>query len=359
MKLVVVAPKEPLSIGGVERVVREFSIRLRKKLDVEIVCSGHASNYYEIQGVPVHVVKGYTGFYSYAPGAREVIEALKPDLLYVHAYSSYMPYLVSRIKKREERIKFVLHPHFHPRGSTISFRFMRDFYDPLIGSSVFHSADAVIANSKSELHAIRNAFQVPKPAFVVYNGINLELIARSAKRELPSETVLLFVGRLEPYKNPLLAVDLMKLLPSRFCLFIIGTGPLYNKVAKHISALGLQDRVHLLGFVSDQELYEWYKTADSLLQLSESESFGMTCIEALAAGTPSLANDDKFGLRETIELFPKSIIRCDVKSDRLRKIADLTVATCSLKPVDEDLSGFSWDSLSHQLSQILIDVSQQ
>jgi glycosyltransferase involved in cell wall biosynthesis len=51
------------------------------------------------------------------------------------------------------------------------------------------------------------------------------------------------------------------------------------------------DRVRLLGRVSGEELAAWYGAADLFLTLSREEAFGMTVLEAAAAGAPVLASD--------------------------------------------------------------------
>jgi glycosyltransferase involved in cell wall biosynthesis len=82
----------------------------------------------------------------------------------------------------------------------------------------------------------------------------------------------------------------------------------------------------------------------------------MTCIEALAAGTPVVANDDGYGLLETIRLFPDFIKSCRVSTDDPAKIARLVEEAADEKPVSADLSKFTWDYLAGQLETCIDEV---
>ena len=58
-------------------------------------------------------------------------------------------------------------------------------------------------------------------------------------------------------------------------------------------------RVELLGRVPDRELYELYAKARGFIALAREEDFGMTVVEAMAAGTPVIAFNGG-GFRETV-----------------------------------------------------------
>jgi len=356
-KIVVLSPFDPLNVGGVERVVREFSIRLVKHYDVEVIGGGRERKYYEYRGVPVNVLPSWTASYSYMPEARRLVRQLQPDLLYSHGFTQYAGYVSALAKKDNPRTKLIFHSHFHPSGSTLVFSLMRKMYDPLIGSMILNKADAVVTNSNSEAEAVRKSFHPLTPIHVVTNGVDIAALTEAKAKEIGENShVLLFVGRMEPYKHPEILLELMRYVPEDFILVYAGTGSLMGALSARARRLGLNERVKFLGHISDWELYQWYKTASCLVHLSESESFGMTCIEALAAGTPCVANYDGFGLTETISLFPGQILGCDIKSTSLSDLAELVVRATSLKPVKVDLTNYSWDQLTSKLEAVFASV---
>ncbi len=55
-----------------------------------------------------------------------------------------------------------------------------------------------------------------------------------------------------------------------------------------VTALGLADRVNFSGFVAEEDLADHYRAADVFVLSSRYEPFGMTAIEAMACGTPTV-----------------------------------------------------------------------
>ncbi len=73
-------------------------------------------------------------------------------------------------------------------------------------------------------------------------------------------------------------------------LAIAGRGPLEGEIREQVRRLGLDERVLLLGWVSDEQLVGWYRAADLVVMpTQELEGFGLTSAEALACGTPVIA----------------------------------------------------------------------
>lgn len=93
----------------------------------------------------------------------------------------------------------------------------------------------------------------------------------------------LWVHRLVPYKRPELVLEAFRDLPYR--LTMVGVGPLEARLRKRLPA-----NVELLGWVSRAELAELYARASGFVHVAE-EDFGISTVEALAAGTPVVALD--------------------------------------------------------------------
>ena len=101
----------------------------------------------------------------------------------------------------------------------------------------------------------------------------------------------LYVGSLYPHKNIRLVIDALSHLQG-YELLIAGTRTVFqNQVRKYIQQKNLEQRVHVLGYVSDEELHRDYASIFALVQPSRSEGFGLTGVEAMAAGAPVLASD--------------------------------------------------------------------
>jgi glycosyltransferase involved in cell wall biosynthesis len=98
-------------------------------------------------------------------------------------------------------------------------------------------------------------------------------------------------------------------------LLIAGHGPLRPTLDSQVAALHLQDHVRFLGFVPDVDLPIAYRAADLVVMPSlRLEGFGLTAVEALAAGTPALVTPVG-GLPEVVgELDPALVLDgCEAK----------------------------------------------
>jgi glycosyltransferase involved in cell wall biosynthesis len=96
-------------------------------------------------------------------------------------------------------------------------------------------------------------------------------------------------------------------------LCIAGQGPLASALRQQIADNGLQNHVHLLGFLSEEALPLAYRAADiNVVPTAALEGFGLTAAEALAAGTPSMVTPVG-GLPEVVaELSPSLVFSsCD------------------------------------------------
>jgi N-acetyl-alpha-D-glucosaminyl L-malate synthase BshA len=107
----------------------------------------------------------------------------------------------------------------------------------------------------------------------------------------PNERILVHVSNFRPVKRVPDVIEVFARVaeqrPAR--LLLVGDGPERGLVARRVRALGLQQRVCFLG--SMVEFADYLRHADLFLLPSETESFGLAALEALACGVPVLASD--------------------------------------------------------------------
>jgi glycosyltransferase involved in cell wall biosynthesis len=109
---------------------------------------------------------------------------------------------------------------------------------------------------------------------------------------------ILWVGRLEPQKDPSLALATIKALNLPAHLTILGSGALRDEVVRQIVAMELAGKVTLASHVPD--LAAHYADADALLITSHYEGGPAVAVEALAQGTPVVSTDCSPMLREVL-----------------------------------------------------------
>lgn len=112
--------------------------------------------------------------------------------------------------------------------------------------------------------------------------------------------MILFAGRLEQQKNPLLAVTVSAHLPCSSLLVVAGTGSLQTAMVARAAKLGVT--MQMLDYVPDIQVY--MGAADVLLVTSKFEGFGRVAVEGLAAGVPVVATPVA-GLVDSLSPFAK------------------------------------------------------
>ncbi|WP_180191512.1 glycosyltransferase [Acinetobacter sp. YH01006] len=134
---------------------------------------------------------------------------------------------------------------------------------------------------------------------VVYNPFSPQKFIPLTQRR--GSLSLGFVGRLEPVKNPMAAVEAIALLSEKSIkaeLHIVGDGSLRSVLEQKIKELDLGTQVYLHGF--QENPFTLLETCHFYLQPSLTEGFGLAVCEAMSAGLPVIATA-RGGVPEIIE----------------------------------------------------------
>lgn len=105
--------------------------------------------------------------------------------------------------------------------------------------------------------------------------------------------IVFSLGRLVHYKGYRYLVEAAKYLDDDYMVLIGGTGCLGEALQEEIEALGLQDKVQLLGRIADADLPSYYGACDvfCLSSVQKTEAFGIVQIEAMSCGKPVVATN--------------------------------------------------------------------
>jgi glycosyltransferase involved in cell wall biosynthesis len=119
---------------------------------------------------------------------------------------------------------------------------------------------------------------------------DVEAAAARVRARYPGPIVI-FVGRLRYYKGLHFLVEAMRNVNAT--LLLGGTGPEQDRLAQQIRDLNLEERVHMLGDLSEEQLVAHLRAADVFCMPSHlrSEAFGLSQIEAMACGLPVVSTD--------------------------------------------------------------------
>ncbi|WP_429971338.1 glycosyltransferase family 4 protein [Fructilactobacillus sp. Tb1] len=178
-----------------------------------------------------------------------------------------------------------------------------------------HHLNGIVAPSKRVLDKL-TGYGVKSPIRIIPTGINVAHYEEQSDKDLRKELgisetapVMLSVSRLAYEKNISELIDAFPRILAKVPttkLVIVGQGPAEDDLHQQVKDLNLSDSVIFTGEIDNDDVNQYYRMANVFVSTSESESQGLTYIEAMAAGTKvvvatspytdGLVNDKSLGM---------------------------------------------------------------
>lgn len=243
---------------------------------------------------------------------KQILEKEKPDIVHLHA-----PILLGIngliiAKKLGIPTIATYHTHFPDylphilKGKLLKrLNWMGEYTAKKLIKIVFSEADVTTAPTQElvdELtdYGIKNVIYLP-------NGVNIKKLKAkesekkkfSKKYKLGKRKIILYAGRVSPEKKlEILIKAFKKIENNKTLLLIVGAGPGLKKYKQMAKELTIKNII-FTGYVKDEMLFSAYSLADVFVSPSDSETFGLTFIEAMAFGVPVIGVN-KLGAKELI-----------------------------------------------------------
>jgi glycosyltransferase involved in cell wall biosynthesis len=223
------------------------------------------------------------------------ISTINPDLiLTVNTYSNVLVPIAA------PRRKTILSVHSNSTQQLIESRFA-----PAIAMAMrwIYPKHAVVAPTQGVADDLATKFDITR-AVVIPHGIDIDAIRAQSEQpvnDLPDFPYIISVGRLttaKDYPTLLQAFSVARAHGLQDHLVIIGDGELHESLAKLCTDLALTQYVHFLGH--RQNPFPYVKSARFFVLSSIWEGFGLSLLEALALGKPSIATDCPSGPAEIL-----------------------------------------------------------
>lgn len=166
---------------------------------------------------------------------------------------------------------------------------------------LIHQADRIIAATADErTHIMHYCGATSHQVDIVPCGVDLKLFEPYEKRlarqqlGLPVDRpILLFVGRLDPFKGPDQLLRAAAMMQKDALVVIVGGRLSADKDLQELQGLAhtldIEQRVHFVGSQSRKDMPLFYSAADVTVVPSYHETFGLAAVESLACGTPVVA----------------------------------------------------------------------
>ncbi len=266
----------------------------------------------ELHSIPLCVYKGYRIPIAGLKKIKEIFKNKKFDLIHTHSPFALgitglhiskhfsIPIVGTYHTMIPEYAPYLLNGKFKNVLKKIS-RYPSKKYTKFIYSKL----SSTIAPSNEikkylETCGLKNVVCIP-------NGINTDKFKNSKKinickkYKLPENNkILLFVGRMGFEKKIEVLLKSMKYLEEeKIFLLLIGSGPYLKKYKETAKKLKLKN-VKFLGYVEDKLLHSIYLSSDIFVSPSDTETQGITFLEAMNAGLP-IIGVNKFGAKEVVK----------------------------------------------------------
>ena len=275
----------------------------------------------------------------------EVVKKYQLDVLHVHyaiphAYAAYMAKQMLLEKGINIKVVTTLH------GTDITLVGSHPTYKAAVEFSINHS-DVVTAVSNNLKETTNELFHVNKEIQVIYNFIDIKKYEKAQEDDCnrialakPEERILTHISNFRKVKRIedviKIFYEVQKVIPSK--LLLVGEGPDRAKAEALTKKLKIKDSVYFLG--NSTEVTKILCYSDLFLLPSQTESFGLAALEAMAARTPVISTNTG-GLPE-VNIHGKTGYLSD-----LEDVEDMAKNAISILKDDETLALFKANAYEH------------
>ncbi len=271
----------------------------------------HEHNVFRVPSLPcVLITERRVGLF-YQPKLASIMKKLNLDL--IHTHTEFSLGIFGRIMARELRVPLVHtyhtiyedYTHYVTHNKTIDKRakaFVRVF------TKVCCNTVQQVIVPTDKVKELLTTYSVHRDIAVVPTGIDLRKFRREEGAEVyiselkqkygiqPNEKVILYIGRISREKN---IQEIITAMPEYLSnrehvkVLIVGNGPDKERLEEYAKGLSCRDRIIFTGEQPWDLIAKFYHLGDVFVSASNSETQGLTYIEAMAAGLPVVAKKDR------------------------------------------------------------------
>lgn len=226
----------------------------------------------------------------------DMVKLYKIDVLHVHyaiphAYAGYM----AKQMLKDEGIEIPMITTLH--GTDITLVGNHPHYKPAVSFSI-NKSDVVTSVSQSLKDDTYNLFKIKKDIHVIPNFIELEKNIKDfnipCQRSLIAKKEERIITHISNFRKVKRIPDIIQIfykiqqeIPAK--LLMVGDGPEKEKAELLCQELGILDKVIFFG--NSNEIDKILSNSDLFLLPSETESFGLAALEAMAWGVPVISSN--------------------------------------------------------------------
>jgi len=225
---------------------------------------------------------------NYSIVAGVIARAEKYDIIHAHDWLTYPAGIHTKMTSGKPLIVHVHATDYDRSRGNVN----PDVYT--IEKNGMDYADHIITVSNlTRQTVIERYHQDPTKVTTVHNAVeplSKEILSLPDKRGV-EDKIVTFLGRITMQKGPEYFVEAAAkvLAKSKNVRFVMaGSGDMMNKMIRLAAERNISDRFHFTGFMKGKQVYEIFKASDVYVMPSVSEPFGISPLEAMQCGVPSI-----------------------------------------------------------------------
>lgn len=265
-----------------------------------------------LAGIELKSLYGYQLSSFYHPFALEEIRKLHLDL--IHVQTEFGIGIFARKCAREFHIPLIMtyhttyedYTHYVNLNSQKLDRLMKKRVADVTKLYADASMEVIVPSKKTQESLL--SYRIFKKINVIPTGLELDRFnpaLKSAEKtdEIRSrfgfakdDRLVIYVGRIAEEKALDLVIDGFEkaiAAGSHVKFLVVGGGPDLDRLKGIAEKHGISDHVRFAGPIEQEQVPDYYRSADAFISASLSETQGMTFIEALASGLPVMARRDE------------------------------------------------------------------
>ncbi len=219
-------------------------------------------------------------------------------------------------------------------------------------------ADHIITVSNLTRRTVIEKYGInPDKVTTVHNAvIPLDYDLLNLKRRTHDEKVVTFLGRITMQKGPEYFVEaaakvLKKNKNVRFVM--AGSGDMMDDMIRLAARRGIADRFHFTGFLRGKEVYQMLRDSDVYIMPSVSEPFGISPLEAMEMGVPSIISKQSGCAEILTNVIKTDYWDIDAMADAIHAIISYPALYNQLREDGiEEIHGITWEKAGKKVIDI-------
>ena len=223
------------------------------------------------------------------------------------------------------------------------------------------AADRVVAVSDLTRNTVINRYGIePEKVVTVHNAVDFSGRENLEVQRGVKEKVVTFLGRITFQKGPEYFIEaaakvLKRTKNVRFVM--AGSGDMMNRAIRQVARLGISDRFHFTGFLRGVDVQKMFALSDVYIMPSVSEPFGISPLEAMRTGVPSIISHQS-GAAEVLKYaFKVDFWDVDAMADDIYALLNYPVlADYAAKSGYEEVNTLKWNNATAKLKKVYESV---